>query len=271
MAKIRDEYKFDIFLDVSEEKKDSPYIIDYKPKAGAVKLIEFQNVTKEFGNSKKKKFRAVDNLSFAFYEGENVAFLGANGAGKTTTIEMIAGISKPTKGKILYLYDYVYSFQEGIGIQFQDSSYPIGLHVKNIIEFMIDSYNIDITEEESFEVVKSFGLESLYNKPANMLSGGQQQRLNILLALLHKPKIVFLDELSTGLDIHIKSEIKRFVKDYCKKYKINIILISHDLQEVLDLTERIMIIQGGKLKVDIRKEDIKKYHESAGKLLNDYI
>ena len=270
MSKVRDEYKFDMFLGMSKDKKDAPFTIDYEPPKGEGKLIEFKNVKKVF-NSNKNKFVALDDLSFTLYNNENVALLGANGAGKTTTVEMIIGLNTPTDGEILYLYDYDFNFQEEIGIQFQDSSYPIGLNVCNIIDFMIDVYNIDITKDEIISVVTAFGLHEYLKKPAKSLSGGQQQRFNILLALLHKPKIVFLDELSTGLDIHIKNEIRVFVKNYCEKFKINIILVSHDIEEIENITDRIMILQNGKLKVDINKSKVKKYAKSLNDLFNKYI
>ncbi|MGL5640423.1 MAG: ABC transporter ATP-binding protein [Mycoplasmoidaceae bacterium] len=270
MSKIRDEYKFDISLGMSEDKSNAPFIIDYDPPKGENKLIEFKNITKVFNNN-KTKFTAVDDLSFSLYENENVALLGANGAGKTTIVEMMIGLNTPTSGEISYLYDYEYNFQEAIGIQFQDSSYPIGLNVSNIIDFMIDVYNIDITKDEIISVVKSFGLLEYLNKPAKSLSGGQQQRFNILLALLHKPKIVFLDELSTGLDIYIKNQIRIFVKNYCEKFNINIVLVSHDIEEIDNITDRIIIIQKGKIKVDINKNKINKYAKSLNDLINKYI
>ncbi|MGL4616973.1 MAG: ABC transporter ATP-binding protein [Mycoplasmoidaceae bacterium] len=270
MSNIRDEYKFDMTLGMSKDKTDAPFIIDYDPPKYQKKLIEFKNITKLFNNN-KNKFTAVDDLSFSLYENENVALLGANGAGKTTTVEMMIGLNSPTSGEILYLYDYKYNFQEAIGIQFQDSSYPIGLNVSNIIDFMIDVYDIDITKEEIISVVTSFGLIDYLNKPAKSLSGGQQQRFNILLALLHKPKIVFLDELSTGLDIYIKNQIRVFVKNYCEKFNINIVLVSHDIEEIDNIADRIMILQNGKLKVDINKSKIKKYAKSLNDLINKYI
>ena len=92
-----------------------------------------------------------------------------------------------------------------------------------------------------------------------------------MLALLHKPKIVFLDEVSTGLDIHIKNHIRVFVQNYCEKFKINIIHVSHDSEEIENITDRIMVLQNGRLTVDINKGKVKKYVESLNDVLNKYI
>lgn len=258
----------DISLELSKEKLNAPFVL--QPPKNKEALISVQSLTKSFGKG-KKKLVAINNVSINFNKNENVALLGANGAGKTTLVEIVAGINLPTSGKVEYHYDYINSFQEGIGIQFQDSSYPVGLKIKNIVEFMVEVYKVKITKPELNEMIENFGLKPFWKKQARSLSGGQQQRLNILLALLHRPKIVFLDELSTGLDISIRSKIQSFVKDYCKKYNINIVLVSHNVEEVELLTDRIIIMQKGVIKVDISKKNAVKKYGSVYNLLKQYI
>lgn len=258
----------DIYLDVSTEKLNAPKVISKPRKLNP--LIAVEHVSKVFGKG-KNAIHAVKDLSLNIFDKENLALLGANGAGKTTLIEMIVGINKPTSGKIHYNYKYRNSYQEGIGVQFQDSSYPIGLKVKNIVEFMIEVYDVKINDKELKHMIKMFGLEPFWKKHARSLSGGQQQRLNVLLALLHKPKVVFLDELSTGLDISVREQIKTFVYDYCKMNNINIVLISHDIAEVNLLCDRIVIMQKGQIKVDIYKDEAIKKFGSIEKLLRKYI
>lgn len=266
---IRSENKFDVSLSQSEEKLNQKTIIDINQKHKGKPILELINVYKYFNH--KNRVCAVNNLSLTLYDQENVALIGANGAGKTTTVEMIAGINNPSSGEIKYLFDYKVNFQEKIGIQFQESIYPNGLKVKHIIDFIIDVYKVDINQAEVDQIVTAFGLKEFYNSKAKSLSGGQQQRLNILLALIHKPKIVILDELSTGLDISVRTKIIDFVIKYCKHFNIQIILISHNMEEIELITDRILIMQKGTLKVDLSKKDVIKKYGSIQKLAEKYI
>ncbi|MBP5783919.1 ABC transporter ATP-binding protein [bacterium] len=212
-------------------KNDQPYLISVRrkrneqgyedeeknPDASATlkPLIAIKNLCMVFKRKNVGKVYAVNNISFDINYLENLAFIGANGAGKTTTVEIIAGINKPTSGTIDYNFKYKKSFQEQIGIQFQDSSYPRGITVKNVIEFMRDAQGVDkerMSDEEFDELLDIFKIKEFYNLGASKLSGGQQQRLNVLLSLMHKPKVIFLDELATGLDIQIRHKLEEFVQ-----------------------------------------------------------
>jgi len=233
-------------------------------------MIRVKELTKVFGRKSKTSI-AADHLNFTFYDGQRIAFLGANGAGKTTTIEMIAGITKPTSGTIDFLYEYINTYQETIGIQFQDSIYPSGIKVRDVISFILEVYDIKIPKNEVMDIVQAFDLTHLYKKNVRSLSGGQQQRLNILLSLIHRPKYVFLDELSTGLDISVRSKIKKFIKEYTDLNDINMVLISHDADEIQTLCDRIMILQKGVLKVDMPLKEVLKKFNSVEALLEMYI
>lgn len=230
------------------------------------KIIEIKNVCKVFGK-RTKQVRALDNVSFDIYKGQNISLVGANGAGKTTLVEILAQLNKPTSGQIIYHLDTNKPISEQIGVQFQDSQYPSGISVKGIIRFIIDAYNSDITKEELEKLLDIFGVRSFYKLNARSLSGGQSQRLNILLALLHKPKVLFLDELSTGLDITIRNEIKAFIKQYAIDNGIQLLLVSHDMGEVEYLADRIIIMQKGKVIDDKLIKDIKK----SKKTLEEYV
>lgn len=258
----------EIDLDASKEKANAPKL--FSTPRPAKHLIEINNLDKSFSKGKKKT-HALKDVSLKINQNENMALLGANGAGKTTLIEIVVGANKQDSGTVKYNYHYVNNFQEEIGIQFQDSSYPWSLRVRSIVNFMVSVYDIGITKETLKRMVKMFGLEKFWNRQARSLSGGQQQRLNILLALLHKPKIVFLDELSTGLDISVREQIKAFVKEYCKVNGINIVLVSHDVNEIDQLCDRIVIMQLGEIKVDMYKDEVIKKFGSIEKLLNQYI
>lgn len=268
---IRPENYFQIELSQNKKTLEQDFIIDQNQDHKDNKpILQVNNLSKHFGYG-DKKIQALNDVSFTLYENENVALLGANGAGKTTIIEIIAGINTPSSGEIKYLFDYENNFQEKIGIQFQDSLYPKGLKIKDILRFIVDVYNIDLNPKEIEQIVEAFGLKEFYNKKAKSLSGGQQQRLNILLALIHKPKIVILDELSTGLDISVRSKIINFIIGYCKKFNIQIILISHNMDEVELIADRILIMQKGQLKVDLFKKDVIKKYKSVQNLAELYI
>lgn len=269
--KVRPENLFNVNLEQSSEKLDAPVLIDETMVHSGKPIIVLNNLYKRYVNGKKKTKVAVNKINLIFYENENVALLGANGAGKTSTLEMIAGIMPMTSGKIEYLFPYKNTFQEGIGIQFQDSSYPPGISVSDVIKFMVDVYNVDLNASELDQIVNAFGLKQLYHQKVKSLSGGQQQRLNILLALIHKPKVVFLDELSTGLDISVRTQIIQFVKKYCEQFKIQIVLVSHNMDEVQQICDRVIIMQSGEIKVDLWMKDVIAKYGSISELASRYI
>ncbi|TPR53702.1 ABC transporter ATP-binding protein [Metamycoplasma neophronis] len=238
------------------------------------KIIDIKNVIKEF-KIRRKKFRAVDDLNLTIYRNQNIALLGSNGAGKTTTVEMIVGIQKPTKGKIEYFFKGNNNEKDidsaKIGIQFQDSSYPQGLTVKDVIVSMNKIYGNKMEPSELSDLIKIFGVnEFLYNKAAS-LSGGQHQRLNALLAIIHKPQLVILDELSTGLDIKVKSRLVQFLKSFIKANQSTLLIISHDIKEIENLADRIVILNKGKVVFDKTIEETKEEFGSISVCLDKYI
>ncbi|MGL5308857.1 MAG: ATP-binding cassette domain-containing protein, partial [Metamycoplasmataceae bacterium] len=170
-----------------------------------------------------------------------------------------------------YNYESNLNFQESLGIQFQDSSYPVGLTCRDIILFLKDAYNVKMTDQELNNLINQFGINNFYKKSAHSLSSGQQQRLNLLLAIMHKPKLVILDELSTGLDIKIRTSIKRFMKKFAEENNMTIVIISHDMAEVDYLTERIIVLQNGKLVVDDLKDNILAHNKDLESFLESYL
>ncbi|MGL5732843.1 MAG: ATP-binding cassette domain-containing protein, partial [Metamycoplasmataceae bacterium] len=200
-------------LNYLETHREEVKIIKTPQKGEKKVLIDVVNLRKDFGKLKHAK-TVLQNITFKIREGEALGILGANGAGKTTLVEILAGLNKQTSGEVNYLFDYKKSYLEEVGIQFQESSYPPGLSVKEIIAFVIEIYGTKIDDNELNALIHIFGINEFYKKHASSLSGGQQQRLNALLALIHKPKVLFLDEISTGLDITIRTKIKDFIKVY---------------------------------------------------------
>lgn len=222
------------------------------------KLITIKNLCRKVGKG-KQSFFANDNINLEFYEGENIGLIGANGAGKTTLVEQLVGLNKPTSGEIIYAFGKTKAqISKNIGIQFQDSTYPPNITVRAIINFVRDAYNAEISNEELNKMIDIFLIRPFYKQEAYSLSGGQTQRLNILLALIHKPKVLFLDELSTGLDINIRTQIKIFLKEYIKKNNITLILISHDMNEVEYLCDRVIIMKSAKVIMDTSVKELTK-------------
>ena len=248
-----------------------------KPDLNSQYIIESYDITKSFivkqskYSIKTKKIIANNNININFKRGEHVAILGGNGAGKTVFVEMIMGLNKPDVGHFKYNYESKKTYQESLGIQFQDSSYPVGLKCKDIILFMIAAYGNEINNENLDKLIKEFGIESFYNKSARSLSGGQQQRLNLLLSIVHKPKLVFLDELSTGLDVKIRTSIKKFIKTFAEENNMTIVLVSHDMNEVDYLADRIIVLKEGSVVSDKSKSEIKSQHSSIEKYLEQYL
>lgn len=259
------------FLKMETENSQVEYEVINTPLKGEKNiLIDIKNLRKEFGKLNKTKV-VLHDISFQIREGESIGILGGNGAGKTTMVEILAGLNKQTSGEVDYLYEYEKNYLEQIGIQFQESSYPPGLSVKEIIAFVLEIYNTKIDDSELHALIQIFGINEYYKKHASSLSGGQQQRLNALLALIHKPKVLFLDEISTGLDITIRTKIKNFIKLYAKENNMTLVLVSHDMDELEFLVDRILIIDKGFVVVNMDKDEILKEYKSLTDFITPYI
>ncbi len=233
-------------------------------------VVEIKNLVKTFGKG-KRKMTAINNLSMKVYEHENVAIMGANGAGKTTLVETIVGLNKPNSGSIVSPMSKGKYDSSIFGIQFQSSTYPYGLSVNDVIKFVIQLYKIKIEKKEIESLKDTFGITEFCHKRCNALSGGQSQRLNVMLALLHRPKVLFLDELSTGLDIKIRTNINAFIKTYAERYGITLVLISHNIAEIKELCTRLIIMKKGEIMADLSIKDVNKYHHGIKELLDTFL
>lgn len=221
-------------------------------------ILKVKNLYKSFNG-----VEAVADLSFEVLKGEIFGFLGPNGAGKTTTINMICGLLKADKGDIII---------NGLSIKNNPKAARamIGMCPQNIviwkdltcieqIEFMASMYDIPVAEgrKRGLELLESLGLTDKKNKRGRTLSGGMQRRLNIILALIHDPDIIILDEPEAGLD----PQSRLLVREYIKSLSINktVILTSHNMDEVERLSNRIGIIDGGKLLTVGSSEKLKRF------------
>ncbi len=218
-------------------------------------IVSLENINKFYD-----KKHVLKDLSFDIKKGDRIAFIGGNGSGKSTTVEIIAKVKEQSSGTIKYDKKIV------IGIQFQESNYPIGITVNALVKFYLNRYDTKLTKDEISKMVNIFRLEDLLKKQIIDLSGGQKQRLNILLALIHQPNFLILDELSTGLDIKVRRELRDFIKEYLKKNKdCALILVTHSMSEAEELANRVIVLDWGKITHDLSLTAIKKKHKSLSK------
>ena len=205
------------------------------------KCIEVRNLTKSFHGRK-----VVDDLSFSVEKGQVFGLLGHNGAGKSTTIEMILGIKRPDNGtaEILGMEAAKHRKEvfEKVGVQLQSSAYQEAIRVKEVCE----EYAMLYQNSSDYEVLlEQFGLAKLTGSPVMKLSGVERQKLSVVLALIGNPKIVFLDELTTGLDVAARREVWRTLK-HLKEKGMTIFLTTHYMEEAENLCDRICLIKNGR-------------------------
>jgi ABC-2 type transport system ATP-binding protein len=208
--------------------------------------IKINNLTKQY-----KDCLAVNNLNIEIYQGELFALLGVNGAGKTTTIKMLACLTKPTSGEVfinsLSILNDQEQIKEIIDISTQETSIAKNLTVKENLTFYGAIYGLtkEELERRTKEIIQKFHLEKYINKRAGKLSGGYMRKLSIAMALISRPKVLFLDEPTLGLDVISRHELWDIINDI--KQHTTIILTTHYLEEAESLADRIGIMVDGKL------------------------
>lgn len=202
--------------------------------------IEVKNLTKHYGNRV-----AVNNLSFSVKKGEVFGLLGPNGAGKSTTIDCILGLKPFDTGSVAVLgLNPVKARKhlfERVGVQLQSSSYQGNIRVGEICEEMAALYQKPADYDS---LLTQFKLDHYARQPVAKLSGGEKQKLSILLALLPQPEVIFLDELTTGLDTEARRSVWQVLIDL-KEKGLTIFLTSHYMDEVEALCDRVCIINQG--------------------------
>ena len=203
-------------------------------------VVEVRSLCKNYGN-----VRAVDGISFDVEDNEIFCMVGPNGAGKTTTIECIEGLRKPDSGEIRVLGLEPYREKEKlyqlIGVQLQETSYQDSIKVWEICQLFSSFYKNPLSYEE---LLKRFELYEKRNSYVSKLSGGQRQKLSIILALIPNPEIVFLDELTTGLDPQARRSMWTFIKGLREEGR-TIFLTTHYMEEAEYLSDRVAIMHHG--------------------------
>lgn len=231
------------------------------------------NAMKTLFKREYKYIKAVDNVSFTIDKGEIVAYIGPNGAGKSTTIKMLTGILKPDSGEISVdgfdpFKDRV-KYVKDIGVVFgQKSQLWWDIPVEDSFLILKEIYKVSDKDykERRDELVKLLDLDDFIKTPLRQLSLGQRMRCEIAASLLHKPKVLFLDEPTIGLDAVSKIQVRNFIKEINKRDKVTIILTSHDMSDIEALTNRVIVIGHGKKLFDGSFDDIKKKFEKTKKV-----
>ena len=211
---------------------------------------------------KIKDKQILEDISFSIKEGEKIAIVGGNGAGKTTLIESMLQLNKSYTGEVKYDFEYNKSPLEKVGVQFQDSMFPQGLTVRDVIEyFSKKGKDVDVEFEKT--LIKTMGIDQYIDVDSSKISGGQAQKLNVLLALIAKPKLLFMDELTTGLDVSSRSIITNEVERYLEENNATLLLVTHTAGEIERFIDRVLVLEKGKLINDLSVEEIIKEYKNV--------
>ena len=236
-------------------------------------MIDVKNLSKDYLLKKKeaglrgalkglvktqyKVIHAVRDLSFHINEGEIVGFIGPNGAGKSTTIKMMSGILTPTQGRVLIdgadITKHRKEVVRNIGVVFgQRSQLNWDLRLSESFELLKHIYQIDQHEyEKTLDVMDQIlGIRELLDKPVRQMSLGQRVKGDLVASMLHSPRVLFLDEPTIGLDVSSKFALRTFIKEINQVRKTTVILTTHDLGDIKELCERLIIINNGVMMED---------------------
>jgi ABC-2 type transport system ATP-binding protein len=232
-------------------------------------MIEVQNLTRVFRTYKKQpgfwggvrglfkrefdETRAADNVSFSIAEGEFVGFLGPNGAGKTTTLKMLSGLIYPTSGtarvagfdptKRENAYRRIFALVLG-----QKNQLWWDLPAVESFLLLRHIYGLPAAQYEQTlnELTELLGVRAKLNVMVRELSLGERMKMELIAALLHRPRVLFLDEPTIGLDVVSQRAVRAFLRDYNRRFKVTILLTSHYMADIQELCERVVVIHKGK-------------------------
>lgn len=253
-------------------------------------MIEVRHISKEFVSAKKypglkgalkglvsreKTHKlAVDDISFHIGKGEIVGYIGSNGAGKSTTIKMMTGILTPTEGTCLVGgVDPCKNRRKNaanIGVVFgQRTQLWWDLPLSESFTILKEIYDVsDADYEESMEFLnRVLNLDEFFSQPVRNLSLGQRMRADLGAALLHNPKVLYLDEPTIGLDLVVKDNIRAAIKEINEKYQTTVVLTTHDIEDIEELCSRILIIDHGKLIYDGSLAKLKEQYGTRRKVI----
>ncbi len=245
------------------------------------KMIQVKNLTRDYKITRKREgvsgglidlirprketLRAVDRVSFTIDSGEMVGYIGANGAGKSTTIKILTGILTPTSGEVsvggLVPWRDRLQYTRHIGVVFgQRTQLWWDLAVVESFRLLKKIYEVeDSTYHSQMGLFNELlGIDDFLHQPVRKLSLGQRMRCDLAAALLHQPRVLFLDEPTIGLDVVAKDNVRRFLRDIREQHGVTIILTTHDLGDIEQLCRRVIIIDRGVVHFDGQLADLRK-------------
>lgn len=212
---------------------------------------------KKLGKKYKDKVIFSD-ISFEIRSQKNIGIIGVNGSGKSTLLHIIAGIAKPTTGKVEYSPIIKTNKHYDIDFVTQYSMYNKGDYVKTFIKLICELNRTTLSEVKKSEIYKFLNIENFINKKFVNLSGGQKKIVEIFCALFHKPKVVFFDELLNELDLDKQKQYLEYIKKFCLSNSITIVFSAHNYLELQNLASQILIIQNKKATME-KLDDLKDY------------
>lgn len=216
--------------------------------------LELKNITKKYDG-----VTILDDISLSINQGEIISILGPSGSGKTTLLNLILGLTTVDSGKILFHgKDITQTSMEkrGFNIVFQDYALFPNLNALQNITYGLKNKPDISTKQEVDDLIELLGLQEHLNKRIDQLSGGQKQRVALARTMVMKPKILLLDEPLSALDGVIKESIKERIKTIAKEYHLTTIIVTHDPEEALTLSDRVLIINEGKISQYGKPQDI---------------
>lgn len=220
-------------------------------------IVQVENL-----NMTYKSLRAVQNVSFSVKSGEILAVIGQNGSGKTSTVECVEGLRKPDSGLIQVFgkdpWLHRSEVYKEMGVQLQESEYPSKIRVDEQCRLFASFYE---RPADWNLLLTQMGLDEKRKCPIHKLSGGEKQRLSILLSLMGRPKLLVLDELTTGLDPEVRQNMWISFENI-KKSGVSIIMVSHYLDEVEALADKILYLEKGKRQFLGTKQEFREYVKS---------
>ncbi len=208
-------------------------------------MLELKNIVKSFGNTK-----ILDDISISIQKSEIVSILGASGSGKTTLLNLILGIYTPDYGSIKFDGNDITNTamqERGFNIVFQDYALFPNLNAYKNITYGLRNFTDRSTKEEVDSLIELLDLKEHLDKKIDMLSGGQKQRVALARTMVMKPKILLLDEPLSALDGVIKESIKEKIVTIAKDFKLTTIIVTHDPEEALTISDKVLIINKGKI------------------------
>ena len=231
----------------------------YKPKEGLLGSVQ------DLFSREYTTFRAVDNVSFTIEPGEMVGYIGPNAAGKSTSVKMLTGILLPTSGSVVangFLpCQQRMAYVRTIGAVFGQRT-QLWWDIAVVESFRLLKQIYDVSDADYAQRMKRFDeileLDRYLNQPVRKLSLGERMRCDMAAALLHNPPLLFLDEPTIGLDLLAKDNIRRFLKEVNAEFNTTVLLTTHDLADIEELCDRLMIIDHGKVLFDGPLDELKR-------------